>query len=601
MKSLSGLSSLERTAFYICAALLALAVLVLAFLLAMTQPRFATPLVNRALNAWGPDGAKVASAHLRFPALGTLAVSGADVPGLAEVETGALSANLFGFLPGVPWLSDVSARNGRINLAGSGNKNNTARPDVRKWVDHIDVANIDLAFNADKPERTLKLVSAKGSVQSGNVTLHATGADSEVRFEGTAKASKSDTLGGRVRIKGDNMADLARLVGLAAPDTPPYNLTAQLSIEPGAYDLDDIAGTVGDSDLAGSILVDLDQDTPYITADIKSHQLDFDDLGVIFALPFGTGNGETVGKAQRRAKQAYQRGNRLIPNIEIDFARLDAVDGKVHYVADTVINSTLDLTGVELDFDITGRVVKAKLARFAFDEGTITAYATLDGTQQPAQTNVVGSLDHVALASLSLDKIARGNVDGQFKADMSGNRLRDAFGRANGSLSLWSTDTQVLALGSEALGLDIGEALVLLASEDKADPVFTPARCLAVVMDINKGIGTLNPAVLDTEDSLIVMKGDVDFETEALDIKIRSDAKDASWGTLVGNVSLGGTLRNPSVNPLNGKAVLQVGLAVVLANVAGPLAALPFIETGSGQDAPCGALLSRAKNAQGEG
>tara|TARA_R110002020_G_scaffold83397_2_gene207319 strand:- start:232279 stop:234081 length:1803 start_codon:yes stop_codon:yes gene_type:complete len=600
MKSLSGLSSLERTAFYICAALLTLAVLVLAFLLAMTQPRFATPLVNRALNAWGPDGAKVASAHLRFPALGTLAVSGADVPQLADIESGALSANVFGFLPGIPWLSRVSARDGRISLAGSDDKD-SARPDVRKWVDHIDIANIALAFNPDKPERTLKLVSATGSVQNGTVALHATGADSEVRFEGTAKASKNDTLGGRVRIKGDNMADLARLVGLAAPDTPPYNLTAQLSIEPGAYDLDDIAGTVGDSDLAGSILVDLDQDTPYITADIKSHQLDFDDLGIIFALPFGTGNGETVGKAQREAKEAYNRDSRLIPNIEIDFARLDAVDGEVHYVADTVINSTLDLTGVELDFDITGRVVKAKLARFAFNEGTITAYATIDGTQQPAQTNVLGTLDHVALASLSLDKIARGNVDGQFKADMSGNRLRDAFGRANGSLSIWSTDTKVLALGSEALGLDIGEALVLLASEDRADPVFTPARCLAVVMDINKGIGTLNPAVLDTEDSLILMKGDVDFETEALDIKIRSDAKDASWGTLVGNISLGGTLRHPSANPVNGKAVLQVGLAVVLAQVAGPLAALPFIETGSGQDAPCGALLSRAKNSQNEG
>ena len=395
------------------------------------------------------------------------------------------------------------------------------------------------------------------------------------------------------------MADIARLVGLAAPDTPPYNLTAQLAIKPGAYDMDDIAGTVGDSDLAGSILVDLDKDTPYITADIKSHQLDFDDLGVIFALPFGTGNGETVGKAQRRAKQAYQRGTRLIPNIEIDFARLDAVDGRVHYVADTVINSTLDLTGAELDFDITGRVVKAELARFAFDEGIITAYATIDGTQQPAQTHVLGTLDNVALSSLSLGKIARGNVDGQFKADMSGNRLRDAVARANGSLSFWSTDTQVLALGSEALGLDIGAALVLLAAEDRTDPVFTPARCLAVVMDINKGMATLNPAVLDTEDSLIVMKGDIDLGTEELDIKIRSDAKDASWGTLVGNISLGGTLRNPSINPLNGKAVLQVGLAVVLAQVAGPLAALPFMETGGGEDAPCGALLSRARNAQG--
>ena len=599
MKSLSGLSSLERTAFYICAALLTLAVLVLAFLLAMTQPRFATPVVNRALNAWGPDGARVASAHLRFPALSTLVLSGADVPQLAEVKTGALSANVFGFLPGIPWLSEVSARDGRISLAGSDDSKDSARPDLRKWVDYIDLANIDLAFNPEKPERTLKLVSAEGSVQNGNVTLHATGADSEVRFEGSAKASGGSTLGGRVRIKGDNMADIARFVGLAAPDTPPYNLTAQLAIKPGAYDMDDIAGTVGDSDLAGSILVDLDKDTPYITADIKSHQLDFDDLGVIFALPFGTGNGETVGKAQRRAKQAYQRGTRLIPNIEIDFARLDAVDGKVHYVADTVINSTLDLTGAELDFDITGRVVKAELARFAFDEGTITAYATIDGTQQPAQTHVLGTLDNVALSSLSLGKIARGDVDGQFKADMSGNRLRDAVGRANGSFSFWSTDTQVLALGSEALGLDIGEALVLLAAEDRTDPVFTPARCLAVVMDINKGMATLNPAVLDTEDSLIVMKGDIDLGTEELDIKIRSDAKDASWGTLVGNISLGGTLRNPSINPLNGKAVLQVGLAVVLAQVAGPLAALPFMETGGGEDAPCGALLSRARNAQG--
>ncbi|MEQ9435191.1 AsmA family protein [Hyphomonas sp.] len=595
----SRLSQLERTAFYLCAALLALAGLFLAFLLAMTQPHLATPVVNRALDAWGPDGARVASAHVAFPRLNTLALSGADMPGLASVSTGALSANVLGILPGIPWLSDVTARDGRFALPGASDKSDGASLDLRKWVDRINLANIDLAFNPDKLERTLKLVSAKGSVQTGDVTLHATGADSEVRFDGTAKGSGGSTLGGRVRIKGDNMADLARLVGLAAPDTPPYNLTAQLAIKPGAYDLDAIAGTVGDSDLTGSILVDLDKETPYITADIKSHQLDFDDLGIIFALPFGTGNGETVGKAQRKAKKAYQRDNRLIPNIEIDFPRLDAVDGKVHYVADRVINSTLDLTGVELDFTITGRVVEATLARFAFNQGTITAYATLDGTQQPAQTNVLAKLDHVALASLSLGRFARGNVDGEFKADVTGNRLRDAFGTANGSLSVWSTDTQVLALGAEMAGLDIGEALVLLASEDKADPVFTPARCLAVVMDIDEGMGILNPAVLDTQDSLIVMKGNVNLGTEALDINIRTDAKDASWGTLVGNVSLGGTLRQPSVNPLNSKAVMQVGLAALLAQVAGPLAALPFIETGSSEDAPCAALLSRAQNAQG--
>ncbi len=69
-----------------------------------------------------------------------------------------------------------------------------------------------------------------------------------------------------------------------------------------------------------------------------------------------------------------------------------------------------------------------------------------------------------------------------------------------------------------------------------------------------------------------------------------------SFGSLLGGAVVSGTLRDPSFSPQLGKVALQSGAAALLAGISGGLAALPFIDPGAGADAPCGALLERARS-----
>jgi hypothetical protein len=66
---------------------------------------------------------------------------------------------------------------------------------------------------------------------------------------------------------------------------------------------------------------------------LKSNKLDFKDLGVVFGIPVSTGTGGAVNAEQKSAKAQYDKSARLIPDAEIDFTRLGAVNADIDFVA----------------------------------------------------------------------------------------------------------------------------------------------------------------------------------------------------------------------------------------------------------------------------
>ncbi len=573
------------------------------FLLALTQPRWGTPFANWALGSWGPEGSSVERAHLKFPAITTAAVTRVDIPDRVRADDLEARLNPFGFLPFISWVSRLEAENGYIRLGGGpdkpedDDKDDTSLSDYRALIDEVALSNIDLRLVREDGEDVIHVNTAGGSLRSGALNASATGAGSTLDFDGNADASTLSRLNGRLRVTGDNFADLADLVGLAAPDTPPFDVMIDLDIAPGQWAFDfRPETTIGDSDLAGLVTVTLGGETPVVEADLVSQTLDADDLGIVFGIPIGVGEGETTGSEQVRARDIYNESDRLIPSVEIDFARLDAVDGRVNYTAETVADAVLDIVGLKLEFEIDGRVVQAPLLQATFEQGSFDAYATIDGTRSPAVTTAEGNLRDVALSNLALDPYLRGTAEGRFNIEATGDGFRQAADTLTGKISIWSTDSDILALAVEGAALDIGEALTVLG-EDPDDRTYAETRCAVAVATFDQGTGTLEPAVVDTDDAVVVVTGDVDLGTERMKLSVRSDAKDASLGTLVGNVGIGGTLRNPSLLPFSAETVAQIGIATILGSLSGGLAALPFIEPGLAEDAPCGSLLARAEAA----
>lgn len=591
----SGLKKTFKIAGWVIGVLL---LAFLLFLLAMTQPRFGTPVANALLGAFGPDGSRVESAHTRFPAVLVVEGEGLVVPGRVSAERIEAQVNLFGFLPFVSWLSYLEAENGSVRIEDNGESDGDGPglKSARRIVDKVSLSSVTMQVVRPEETREVEIETARGSLRSGAFMLEARGAGSRLSFDGRTSDAFSELDGG-LRLRGENFADVADLVGLAAPDTPPYDMRLTVDIGPERWTLNvDPETRIGDSDLYGEINVMPGGGVPVVNAELTSAALDADDLAIVFGIPIGVGEGETTGERAERARTVYEQSGRLIPDVEIDFARLDAVDGSVSYTAETVTDSLFDIEGLGLDVEIEGRLVRAPRIYLDFAQGEFRGYATLDGTQSPAHTDARGELSNVAFDNLSLSPYLRGGADGEFKVTTDGNGFRDAAATMNGTVSIWSTDADILALAAEGAALDFGEAITLLG-EAPEDRTYVGARCAAIVANFENGVGTLSPAVVDTDDSLVVVRGDVNLSNEALRLSVRSEAKDASLGTLIGDVAIGGTLRDPSIQPFSAGTVAQFGIAGILASVSGGLAALPFIEPGMAQDAPCGELLARAQNA----
>lgn len=571
-------------------ALMSVALILVVSLAAMTQPRFATPVINAVTG----DNIHVEKAWLRFPNLLTLEFRDLSLEDAGQVKTGSLVYNPFGILPGIRPISKIRFQQGTYTRRIASEPSGQGRFNFRSWVDRIHAETIDLTIERDGVTDQIKIETISGSVSSGDLQGRFRTDDAKVSFSGRAKGLHLDQWTGELNASGQNLVHLMRLFGIASPDTPPFDFKMHVKSEDEIVFIDLKPSRVGDSDIYGDMQIEHSAFPPVVTADLASETLDFDDLGIVFGIPIGSGQGETSNQKQDAASTRYAQQNRLIPNSFIDLDRLDAVDGTVTYVAESVVDSIFDVRRLSLNIEIEGKLVRATEAKLNFSQGQATAYMTMDATTDPAVTDVLGTLSGISANALTLDPYLKGALDGQFEITGRGNGFRPFASTMEGEIAFWSIDAALLSVAAEASGLDIGEALMVLP-ENPQPTEYTDARCLAVVSRFSNGLGEVQPAVLDTADSLIIADGRINMNTEQIEFNVRAEAKDASWGALLGDVAVGGTLRDPEISFLGPESVLQVGIAALLASASGPLVALPFIEIGAGKDAPCNALLHLAR------
>lgn len=579
-------------AFSVIVTLIGALVLLLAL---MTFPPIGTPVTNMALGVAGPDGASVSRAHTRFSSLNTVVFQGLEAD-RAEISSGSVRLNFLGFLPRVAWISRAEARDGFIAVErGQDRDEGITIPQVRRLIDEVALTDIDVRYTRRGETNVISISEASGSLRAGSVQLKAAGGRSELEFAGSAEASTLNALAGQLRLRGENFADFAWVAGFAAPNTPPYDAVADIRIERNLWTIDFQPDTrIGDSDLAGPLTIRTGQDTPVIEADLRSANLDFDDLGILFGIPIGVGADETANEEQAEARAALDASGRLIPDATIDFTRLDAVDGTIRFAADEVSDAIFDIRGLKLEFEIEGRVVRAPVLELSFAEGQLAAYVTLDGSQSPAMTTAEGELTGVPFNNLAADPYVRGTAYGEFKLEGRGDGFRDTAATLDGRVSLWSQNAQLLALVAEASALDIPNTLALL-DENEGEQTYAPTSCAVASLALQEGVGRADPVLFDTEKRLVVVTGDVNLGNETIDLSVQSDSKDPSFATLAVDVKVGGTFRSPELSALGPETVLQIGAAAVLGSITGGLAALPFIELGEASDAPCADIVARAE------
>jgi uncharacterized protein involved in outer membrane biogenesis len=166
-------------------------------------------------------------------------------------------------------------------------------------------------------------------------------------------------------------------------------------------------------------------------------------------------------------------------------------------------------------------------------------------------------------------------------------------GNGDGELGMAVTGGGISNLLIELVGLDASESLGFLIRGDKP----TRLRCAIARFDILHGLATSQGLVIDTDDTRIDGSGTIDFGSEQLNLVFKPHPKDISLFAARSPLMIKGTFAKPGFGVDKPALIGRLGAAIGL-GLLNPLAALiPLIETGTGTDADCQALLSNLREA----
>ncbi|WP_181870716.1 AsmA family protein [Vreelandella rituensis] len=387
-------------------------------------------------------------------------------------------------------------------------------------------------------------------------------------------------------LEGPNPQRLSRLLGVALPKLPPYSVSGNLELNDQRWKLDNMEGEIGGSDLDGWLSLDTRPRPPHLTGELQSDALDIADLGGIFgATPPTQENGDRF----------------ILPDTPFVGEGWHTLTADVSYRGTSVRAGNVPLSKVDIDFRLEDGHGRFEPVSFGIGEGNIDLELDLDAGSWPPVGTLQVEMRRVDLNDVlrhwNLTRESAGVVGGRGKFWVEGRSVAQLLASADGGLLLLMTGGRLDAVLVELAGLDALQAFFSWLRG--REPI--PIECVYADLQARDGVAELDTLVIDTRDTTFTAGGEVDLNTERLDISVFAYPKDPSVFTGSAPFHLGGTFDaiEPGVHDGGLGLGMRAGASAVLGAIAGPIAALiPFLGTGNDPDmAYCEGLVSRAQEA----
>ncbi|HEY6514225.1 MAG TPA: AsmA-like C-terminal region-containing protein, partial [Burkholderiaceae bacterium] len=180
-----------------------------------------------------------------------------------------------------------------------------------------------------------------------------------------------------------------------------------------------------------------------------------------------------------------------------------------------------------------------------------------------------------------------GKLEASVDVTGTGRSTAEILSTLEGPITVLLHDGTMSHLVTEAMGIDLAEALGVVV---KGDDVL-PLRCARLDFATHNGVMRLTRGVLDNPDTTIRVAGQLDLRSEQLSLVARARPKDVSLASLRSPVIVRGTLGSPQVSIEPSRLAARAAGAVALGALVGPLAALiPLIDLGDREAGdPCAA------------
>jgi uncharacterized protein involved in outer membrane biogenesis len=273
------------------------------------------------------------------------------------------------------------------------------------------------------------------------------------------------------------------------------------------------------------------------------------------------------------------------------------MDAQVEFTGDKIVGSkVLPIDDLHTEVKMNNGVLSLAPLNFGVASGRLTTELSIDSRNDPAEAKMKISARSLKLKRLFPEvesmQASLGEVNGDAELSAVGNSIAALLGSSNGEVKALISRGSVSKLVLEKLGLNVGAVVVTKIFGDRQ----VQLNCMAADFDVTDGLMQTRAFVVDTKEATIYADGNINFDSEQLNLTIRPESKGVRLISLRSPLYIKGTFKNPDVGVDKGAVAAKAGAAAVLGAVAAPLAGLlALINPGPNQDSPCGKLLAQAK------
>ncbi len=404
--------------------------------------------------------------------------------------------------------------------------------------------------------------TVQGSLDAGETRLEVDGA--------VTRPLQPSAAGGTLSIKGPNPEQLEPLLGVDLPNLPPYQASAELSWEPPLLKLQGLNARFGESDVRGDLRLRL-QEQPMLWATLRSKQLRLRD-----ARPL-----------QEATTEPEPEDTRVFADEPWNLDSLHALDARIDYQADNLVVGDIPLQALALELSLENGLLRVDPFKLGVSGGEANARMKLDARQAPLDAELQLSLRQARLEAMlqtadvpAIAEESQAILGGEVDLRGSGGSMDQLMANLDGDVQLALSRGLLDRLLVALLGLDLGEALAAYMAGD--DDV--ALHCAFTHLVARRGQVEVENFFISTADANFTGGGNVDLDRETLELVIEAHPKNPS--VLIANtpIRVEGGLGDPSVSIVS-RQLLGRGVATVIgAAIAPPLAILPWVNLGRGED-----------------
>ncbi len=453
---------------------------------------------------------------------------------------------------------------------------------------------------------TAKLTDPEGRLGLEDIDLKVgTEAMVKTRFTGAVEnitAIKGMNL--RFDIRGKDLANLEKITGKPMPLNGPFFVSGNaVALSAKSYKISDLKALIQESDLNGSLEINLAGKKPRITADLSSQKLDL--------RPLLSKKESKTGEPEKDSAELPPRKGKVFPDTPLRLEVLKQVDAEIELNAKQLLLPLLFLSDTTAHVVLEDGHLTVAPLKLVMGGGTLDGHFDLNVQGKAAQVATALKIDQYELGSmlkkLGINDSLQGNMDMDFDLKSRGSSIAELMSGLNGKTMMVMGDGSINLKAVKLLGTDLSSGLLRLLNPLKKEEKYAKINCFAGGFDIKNGLAQSSALILDTSQVRVFGYGKIDLKTEEIDLSFKPSPKKGvginglakftlSFGELTRALKFKGTLSNPSLSIDPTGSIITLGKAIGGVALFGPFGVAAVLANGQlGDKNTCVAIIEAAK------